>query len=90
VNDFTSARWYAVRPARSTKPATYPCPLCGHSFPALTEHPLVFPEADPARRRHAHTAGVMRARRAGPPPRREELELHRHGWLARLLRRRKA
>jgi hypothetical protein len=90
VNDFSSARWYAVRPARSSKAATYRCPLCGKRFPALTEHLLVVPEADPARRRHAHTGCVMRARRAGRLPLREEVEPRRPGWISRLLRRRRA
>jgi hypothetical protein len=85
--DFRGARWYAVRPAGSRKPATYRCPLCGRMLPALTEHLLVLPEGDPSRRRHAHTACVMKARRAGRLPLREEAEPRRPGLLARLLRR---
>jgi hypothetical protein len=85
VDDFTAARWYAIRPARSTKPATYRCPLCDERFPALTEHMLVVPEGDPERRRHAHSACVLRARRAGRLPLREDVEPRRAGWLARLL-----
>ena len=81
------ARWYAVRPAGSTKPATYRCPLCGRHLPALSEHLLVLPDGDPSRRRHAHTACVVRARRAGRLPLREEVEPPRPGLLARLLRR---
>jgi len=87
MDDFAAARWYAVRPAGSTKPATYRCPVCGKRLPALTEHLLVLPEGDPARRRHAHTTCVMRARRAGRLPLREEVEPSRPRWLARLLRR---
>jgi hypothetical protein len=87
MDDFAAARWYAVRPAGSTKPATYRCPLCGRRLPALAEHLLVFPEGDAARRRHAHTTCVMRARRAGRLPLREEVEPRQPGWLARLLRR---
>ena len=70
MDDFAASRWYAVRPAGSTKPATYRCPLCGERLPALAEHLFIVPEGDPARRRHAHTNRVMRARRAGrlPPP----------------------
>jgi hypothetical protein len=84
---FREARWYAVRPAGSTKPATYRCPLCGAHLPALSEHLLVLPDGDPSRRRHAHTACVMRARKAGRLPLREEVEPPRPGLLARLLRR---
>jgi len=84
---FREARWYVVRPAGSTKPATYRCPLCGAHLPALSEHLLVLPDGDPSRRRHAHTACVMRARKAGRLPLREEVEPPRPGLLARLLRR---
>jgi hypothetical protein len=35
---------------------------------------LIVPEGDAARRRHAHTACVMAARRAGALPFREEVE----------------
>jgi len=86
-DDFARARWYAVRGARSAKPATYRCPLCDERFPALVDHLLVVPEGDAARRRHAHTACVMRARRAGRLPLREEVEPRRRGLIARLLRR---
>jgi hypothetical protein len=84
---FRAARWYAVRPASSTKPATYRCPLCGRHLPALSQHLLVLPDGDPSRRRHAHTDCVMRARKAGRLPLREEVEPRRPGLLARLLRR---
>jgi hypothetical protein len=87
MDDFRAARWYAIRPAGSTKPATYRCPLCGRRLPALCEHMLVVPEGNPSRRRHAHTACVMRARRAGRLPLREEVEPRRPGLLAWLLRR---
>jgi hypothetical protein len=86
MDDFAASRWYAIRPAGSTKPATYRCPLCGQRFPALTEHLLIVPDGDPARRRHAHTRCVMRARRAGRLPLREEVEPRRPGWISRLLR----
>jgi hypothetical protein len=81
------ARWWAIRSVRSRKPATYRCPLCGQRFPALTEHLLVVPDGDPKRRRHAHTSCVMRARRAGRLPLREEVEPRPPGLLARLFRR---
>jgi hypothetical protein len=85
--DFADARWYAIRPASSTKPATYRCPLCHQRLPALVEHLLVVPEGDPKRRRHAHTSCVMRARKAGRLPLREDVEPRRPGLVARLLRR---
>ncbi len=66
------ARWYAVRRAQSRKPATYTCPLCGGFLPALSEHLLILPEGDGTRRRHAHTACVLRARRQGGLPTRDE------------------
>jgi hypothetical protein len=80
------ARWYAIRPAANRKPATYRCLLCGKLLPALSEHMLVVPEGDSARRRHAHTACVMAARRAGRLPLRDEVEPRPPGLLARLRR----
>jgi hypothetical protein len=65
-------RWFAVRRAQNRKPATYRCPLCGELLPALSEHMLITPEGDSARRRHAHTACVLSARKAGRLPTREE------------------
>lgn len=84
-NDFRRARWYAVRPAANRKPATYRCPLCGGMLPALSEHMLVYPEGDASRRRHAHSACVMSARRQGRLPLREEVEPRPPGLLAKLL-----
>jgi hypothetical protein len=69
------ARWWAVRRAQNRKPATYRCPFCGGYLPALSEHVLISPEGDPSGRRHAHSACVMRARKAGRLPTRDE-------WLA--------
>lgn len=66
------ARWWEIRRAQNRKPATYRCPLCGHYLPALSEHMLVLPEGDRARRRHAHTDCVMTARRAGRLPSKDE------------------
>jgi hypothetical protein len=86
MDDFSAARWYAIRPAGSTKPATYRCPLCGRHLPALSEHMLVVPEGDARRRRHVHTACVMRARKAGRLPLREEVQPRRPGVFARLRR----
>jgi hypothetical protein len=67
-----SPRWWVIRPAQNLKPATYRCPLCGNHLPALSEHMLIVPEGDAGRRRHAHAACVMKARRAGRLPTREE------------------
>jgi hypothetical protein len=87
---FAGARWYAVRRAQSTKPATYRCPICGTFLPALTEHVLVLPEGDASRRRHAHTACVARRRAAGRLPTRDEwraTQPREPGPLSRLLAR---
>lgn len=70
------ARWWTIRPAQNRKPATYTCPLCGRYLPALSEHALLTPEGDSSRRRHAHTACVVAARKAGKLPTRDE-------WLKR-------
>src|SRR5947209_14217175 len=66
------ARWWSLRRAQNRKPATYTCPLCGKYLPALSEHILIAPEGDSSRRRHAHSACVLRARRQGRLPTREE------------------
>jgi hypothetical protein len=88
-------RWWEVRRAQNRKPATYRCPLCGERLPALSEHMLMFPEGDHGRRRHAHSQCVLRARKAGRLPTREEWaraaraqsgsEPESGGWLKRLL-----
>jgi hypothetical protein len=67
-----TAAWWVVRRAQNRKPATYRCPLCGRYLPALSEHMLMLPEGDARHRRHAHTECVLRARRAGRLPTREE------------------
>jgi hypothetical protein len=66
------ARWWEMRRAQNRKPATYRCPLCGRHLPALSDHMLVIPEGDRERRRHAHTACVLAARKQGRLPTREE------------------
>jgi hypothetical protein len=81
-------RWWAIRRAQSRKPATYRCPFCGRYLPALSEHVLIAPEGDSSRRRHAHTACALAARRAGRLPTRDEWEgvgPRRPGPLRRLL-----
>jgi hypothetical protein len=65
-------RWWVFRRAQNRKPATYRCPLCDRYLPALSEHMLIAPENDAARRRHAHTACVLAARRDGRLLTREE------------------
>jgi hypothetical protein len=87
-DDFRHARWYAIRPAANRKPATYRCPLCGEHLPSLSEHMLVTPEGDGERRRHAHSACVMAARKRGMLPLLEEVEPKEPGLLAKLLHRR--
>jgi hypothetical protein len=61
-----------MRRAQNRKPATYRCPLCGGHLPALSEHVLLAPEGDSSRRRHAHTDCVMKARKGGRLPTRDE------------------
>jgi hypothetical protein len=63
-----TARWWAMRPARSLRPATYRCPLCGKRLHAMSEHMLIAPEGDVEQRRHAHTECVHAARRDGRLP----------------------
>jgi hypothetical protein len=66
------ARWWSMRRAQNLKPATYRCPFCGKHLPALSEHVLIAPEGDTARRRHAHTDCVLAERKAGRLPSEEE------------------
>jgi hypothetical protein len=61
-----------MRSAQNRKPATYRCPLCGNHLPALSEHVLIAPEGDAGKRRHAHSNCVMRARKDGRLPTRDE------------------
>jgi hypothetical protein len=70
--ELPAARWWALRPARNRKPATYRCPLCGRHLLAATDHVLIAPEGDPSHRRHAHLDCVRAARAAGRLPSREE------------------
>jgi hypothetical protein len=59
------AEWWAIRPARNNKPASYRCPLCGYQLYAMSEHMLIAPENDAERRRHAHSECVQTALRDG-------------------------
>jgi hypothetical protein len=81
-------RWWTMRPAQNLKPATYRCPFCRRHLPALSEHMLIMPEGDAKRRRHAHTACALAARRAGRLPARDEWlksQARAPGLLRRLL-----
>ena len=68
----THPAWWSIRRAHNLKAATYRCPLCGRLLPALREHMLIVPEGDTQRRRHAHTACVLAARKSGSLPTRDE------------------
>ena len=72
-----AARWWAIRRAQNSKPATYRCPLCGYQLHAMSDHVLVAPEGDTSRRRHAHLECVAAANLPGRP--------QQPGLLARLL-----
>jgi hypothetical protein len=72
VNSEPAARWWSMRRAQSNKPSTYRCPLCDRYLPALSEHVLIAPEGEMSRRRHAHSACVVAARKAGRLPTRDE------------------
>jgi len=61
-----------MRPAQNRKPATYRCPFCGKHLASMSEHVLIAPEDDRSKRRHAHTECVMKARREGRLPTRDE------------------
>jgi hypothetical protein len=62
VGETAEPRWWAFRPARSLRPATYTCPFCGEAVLAMSEHLVIAPEGDASRRRHAHVECVQRAR----------------------------
>ena len=77
-------RWWTIRPAQNRKPSTYRCPLCGNQLPSLQAHMLITPEGDSSRRRHAHSACVMTARKQGRLPtqaewRKEQRAAERNG-----------
>jgi hypothetical protein len=62
------AGWWAMRPARSNRPATYRCPFCNELLHAMSDHVVIAPEGDVNRRRHAHMDCVVAARKAGTFP----------------------
>jgi hypothetical protein len=72
-------RWWTIRTAQNRKPATYRCPLCGKQLPSLQPHMLITPEGDPSRRRHAHSACVMAARKQGRLPTQAEWRAAQRG-----------
>jgi dienelactone hydrolase len=77
-----------MRPAQSSKPATYKCPFCGRRLHAMSAHTLIAPEGDAERRRHAHTECVLRARKAGTLPTYDDwraTQPRKRGLIARLL-----
>ena len=86
--------WWTIRPAQNRKPSTYRCPLCGNQLPSLQAHMLITPEGDSSRRRHAHSACVMTARKQGRLPtqaewRKEQRAAERNGERRRRWRRRR-
>lgn len=90
VDDRASGpRWWSVRRAQNSKPATYRCPFCGTHLHAMSEHVLIAPEGDSSRRRHAHTECVLAARQAGALLTFDDWRASRprKGLLGRLLRR---
>ena len=83
-------RWWNVRRAQSSKPATYRCPFCGERLHAMSEHMVIAPEGDVDRRRHAHSECVAAAHRAGELLTYEDwraTQPRQPGLIARLLRR---
>lgn len=65
-------RWWEFRSAQSLQAKTYVCPFCDGLLHATSEHALVAPEGDVSKRRHAHLDCVVKERKAGRLPTREE------------------
>jgi hypothetical protein len=85
-----SPRWWAMRRAQSSKPATYRCPFCDERLHAMSEHVVIAPEGNVDRRRHAHTECVAAAHERGELPTYDDwraAQPRRPGLLARLFRR---
>ena len=72
-------------PGREPQAGDLPLPDLRAPLPALSEHMLLFPDGDPRRRRHAHTACVLRARAAGRLPLKEDWQAKQPAAAARLL-----
>jgi len=86
----TAPRWWAMRRAHSSKPATYRCPFCDRRLHAMSEHVVIAPEGDVERRRHAHTECVAAAHARGAMPTYDDWRATQPkgpSLLARLLRR---
>jgi hypothetical protein len=84
------ARWWTMRRAQSTRPATYRCPFCDERLHAMSEHVVIAPEGDVDRRRHAHAECAAAAHARGALPTYDDwrsTQPKRPGLLARLLRR---
>jgi hypothetical protein len=77
VAGVVEARWWAMRPAQSLKPASYVCPFCDGMLHATSEHALIAPEGDASRRRHAHMDCVVAARKRGELPTEDEFKKRR-------------
>lgn len=69
-----ATRWWELQPAQGQQAKVYTCPFCHARLLAMTPNTLLFPEGDHQRRRHAHTECVIRQRKAGGLPTREEWE----------------
>ena len=84
--DPSKPRYWTMRRAHSTRPATYRCPFCGELLHAMSEHVVIAPEGDVGRRRHAHLECVRREREAGRLPLADDLRSGGGGFgLRRLL-----
>jgi hypothetical protein len=77
VAGVVEARWWAMRPAQSLKPASYVCPFCDGMLHATSEHALIAPEGDASKRRHAHMDCVVAARKRGELPTEDEFKKRR-------------
>ena len=66
-----------MRPAQNLKAASYVCPICDGMLHATSEHALIAPEGDVSKRRHAHMDCVVKERKAGRLPTREEARRRR-------------
>ena len=62
------ARWWAIGPVRSRKPATYRCPLCGLRLHAMSDHVLIWRRATATGAATLHRECVLAAREAGRLP----------------------
>jgi hypothetical protein len=84
-----AVRWWAMRRAQNSKPATYRCPFCDERLHAMSEHIVIAPEGNVDHRRHAHLECVAAAHERGELPTYDDWRASqpRRGLVARLLRR---